>query len=91
MDVGGKIRQVDRLFDIPNSTLSDHMNGRTLTWKRGPAGVLTLEQEPQLVQYAMKMADLSYLLNLGQLKIKVAEMIQDCPTPFIDGFLEGLG
>jgi hypothetical protein len=85
VDARDKIRQVARLFDIPTSSLSDHVNGRTLTRKRGPTSVMTPEEESQLVQYAMKMADLGYPLNLGQLKIKVAEMTQDRPTPFIDG------
>lgn len=85
MDARGKIRQVARLFDIPASSLSDHVNGRTLTWKKGPTSILTPSEESQLVQYAMKMVDLSYPLNLSQLKIKVAEMTQDCPTSFTDG------
>ena len=91
VDVGGKIRQVYRLFDISALALSDHISGRTLTWKRGPAGVLTPEEEPQLLQYVMKMVDLGYPLNLRQLKIKVIEMIQDCPISFTNGFMEGLG
>jgi hypothetical protein len=33
----------------------------------------------------MKMADLGYPLNLGQLKIKVAKLTQEHPTPFPDG------
>jgi hypothetical protein len=42
VDAGGKVRAVARYFDIPHSSLSDHVHGKTLTRKKGQAGVLTV-------------------------------------------------
>lgn len=45
VNLGGKVRQVARLFDIPALSLFDHINGKTLTRKRGRGGVLYVSEE----------------------------------------------
>jgi hypothetical protein len=76
VDLGGQIHTIAKLYGIPPFSLVDHINGRTLTRKRGREGVLSVTEESQLVDYVLKMAELSYPLSLGQLKIKVAELVQ---------------
>ena len=75
VDNGYKLREVAQHFDIPVSSLSDHVNGRTLSRKPGPGGVLSMEEESLLVEYMFKMATLGYPLTLGQLKLKVAMIV----------------
>jgi hypothetical protein len=87
VDLGEKVQQVARLFDIVASSLFDHINGKTLTRKRGQGGVLSVSEEEELVAYTMKMADLGHLLSVGQLKIKATEITQERPTPYVGGVL----
>ena len=82
---GGKIRAVARNFDIPASTLADHVNGRILQRKKGPPTVLTQSEETALEQYILKMQEYAYPLSMDQLRLKVAEMVQERVTPFRDG------
>jgi hypothetical protein len=37
------------------------------------------------VDYMMKMANLGYPLSMADVKIKVAEIVQERPKPFTDG------
>ena len=85
---GGKIRAVARNFDIPASTLADHVNGRILQRKKGPSTVLTQSEEKALEEYILKMQEYAYPLSMDQLRLKVVEMIQERVTPFRDGILE---
>jgi hypothetical protein len=85
VEEGCKIREVARHFDIPASSLADHVHGRTLTRKRGRGGVLTDVEEHLLVDWMLKMANLGYPVNMGELKAKVFELTQTRPTPFTDG------
>jgi hypothetical protein len=85
VEEGYKIREVARHFDIPTSSLADHVHGRTLTRKRGRREVLTDAKEQLLVDWMLKMANLGYPVNMGKLKAKVFELTQTRPTPFTDG------
>ena len=82
---GAKIRAIARDFDIPQSTLGDHVNGRVLQRKKGPPIVLTHSEETTLEAYILKMQEYAYPLSMDQLRLKVAEMVQDRVTPFRDG------
>ena len=84
---GGKIRAVARNFDIQASTLADHVNGRVLQRKKGPPTVLTQSEEKALEEYILKMQEYAYPLSMDQLRLKVAEMVQERVTPFRDGIL----
>ena len=82
---GAKIRAVARDFDIPTSTLGDHVNGRILQRKKRPPTVLTQSEEKALQAYILKMQEYAYPLSMDQLRLKVAEIVQDRVTPFRDG------
>ena len=84
---GAKVRAVARNFDIPASTLADHVNGRILHRKKGPPTVFTQSEEKALEEYILKMQEYGYPLSIDQLRLKVAEIIQDRVTPFRDGIL----
>ena len=65
VDPGRQICTIAKLYDIPPSSLVDHVNGRTLTRKRRWEGVLSTVEEAQVVDYVLKMAELGYPLSLG--------------------------
>jgi hypothetical protein len=85
VDAGCKVREVAKYFDIPASSLSDHVYDKTLGRKRGRPGVLTTDEEGLFVEYMLKMAALGYPLTLGQLKLKVGTMVQERANPFTNG------
>jgi hypothetical protein len=64
VEVGGKLKIVSRYFDIPSSSLSDHLYGRTLGRKRGPPTILKQEEESVLTTYMAQMQDCGHLLSL---------------------------
>jgi hypothetical protein len=69
-------------FGIPCSTLQNHLFGTTISRKWGKPKVLTPCEEEEFVVYNIKrMTTLSYPLTLLQLRMKVAEMTQENPTP----------
>jgi hypothetical protein len=87
---GIPIRTAGRVYGIPATSLRDHLFGRTLTQKRGRQGVLTVQEEAELEEYLLKMQDLGYPLTIGQLRLKVAEIVQTRPNPFTHG-IPGIG
>jgi hypothetical protein len=72
-------------FDIPRTTLRNHVMGLSLTRKRGRKPVLSRTEEEKVVQYIMGMARYGHPINITELKIKVAEATQLRETPFKDG------
>jgi hypothetical protein len=87
---GVPIRTAGRVYGIPATSLWDHLFGCTLIRKRGRQGVLTFEEEAELEDYLLKMQDLGYPLTIGQLRLKVAEIVQTRPNPFTHG-IPGIG
>ena len=85
VESGKKIRAVSRFYDIPYSTIADHLHGRILTRKKGPPIVLTKSEEKTLEEYILKMQEYGLPLSMDQLRLKVAEMTQQRVTPFRDG------
>jgi hypothetical protein len=73
---------VARYFDMPASSLRDHIYGRSTRRKRGRQGVLSVQEESDLIQYLLKMQDLGYPLTVGDLRLKVAEIIETRVNPF---------
>ena len=61
---GVKIRAVARNFDIPASTLANHMNGRILQRKKGLPTVLIHSKEKALEEYILKMQEYAYPLSM---------------------------
>ena len=82
---GVKVRAIAQNFDILVNTLADHVNGRILHRKKGPPTMLTQSEEKALEEYILKMQEYSYPLSMDQLRLQVAEMVQDRITPFRDG------
>jgi hypothetical protein len=59
--------------------------GKIVGRKRGRPGLLSVAKEALLVEYMLKMATLGYPLTLGQLKMKVATLVQERTNPFTKG------
>jgi hypothetical protein len=57
VESGGKLKTVARYYDIPSTSLLDHLYGRTLDKKRSPLTILKTEEENALVAYMGKMQD----------------------------------
>ena len=88
MDVvegGTALKTAAQFYRIPPSTLSDRVSGRSLTGKRGPPLVLSIEEEKALEDYMVQMADYGHPLSMEQLRLKVALHTQERPTPFTNG------
>jgi hypothetical protein len=49
IDDGAPIKTVARLYGIPTTSLRHHVFGKTLSRKRGKSGVLSSEEENELV------------------------------------------
>ena len=82
---GAALKTAARFYGIPPSTLSDWISGRSLTGKRGPPSVLSTEEENALEDYMVQMADYGHPLSMEQLRLKVALLTQERPTPFTNG------
>lgn len=89
VDAGSPIWTMARYFDMPASSLRDHIYGRSTGRKYGRQRVLSVQEESDLVQeendlvqYLLKMQDLRYPLTMGDLRLKVAEIIETRVNPF---------
>jgi hypothetical protein len=72
-------------FDIPRTTLRNHVMGLSLSQKRRKKPVLSKAEEAKVVKYIMGMAKYGHPINIMELKILVAEATQLRDTPFKDG------
>ena len=82
---GAALKTAARFYGISPSTLSDRVSGRSLTGKRGPPSVLSTEEKNALEDYMVQMADYGHPLSIEQLRLKVALLTQERPTPFTNG------
>ena len=64
-DDGAPIKTVARHYGIPTTSLRDHVTGKTISRKRGKSGVLSLEEENELVKWILKMQTLGHPINLS--------------------------
>ena len=85
LDKGASLGAAARAHNIPVSSFRDHAIGKTKGRKRVGEGVLTEDEESQLVAYVMDMQRLGWLLNVNQLKLKVAQICEGRDTPFVNG------
>ena len=85
VDAGSKIAAAARDAGIPQSSLRDHLYGRTLKRKKGRQGVLNEEEESALVKWMLEMEDHVHPISIFELRRKVAEITQERWTPFKDG------
>ena len=86
-NLGYKISECCEAFNIPRSSLRDHLSGRTTTRKIGARTILTNQEEQLLIQYIDEMLEVGQPLTPQMLKLKVAEICQGKLTPFKDGIL----
>lgn len=85
VEAGAKIKTTARYYDIPASSLTDHLYGRTLSRKRGPSTIFKKEEESALETYMERMQNCGHPLSMEDLRLKVALITQDRVTPFRDG------
>ena len=65
------VREAAKKYSIPKSTIHDHIGGRPVS-RPGPAPVLTKEEENELVDWIVKMAEVGY----EQCKQQVCQMVK---------------
>lgn len=82
LERGEPIRTVAGHFDIPQSTLADHVHGRILKRKNGLPTVLNEVEEKALEEYIINIRNCGYPLTMDDLKYKVAEIVQTRVIPF---------
>jgi hypothetical protein len=82
---GSPIQTAPLDFDIPRTTLRNHVMGLSLSRKKRRRPVLSKVEEEKVVQYILGMARYGHPINITELKIKVAEATQLHDTPFKDG------
>ena len=84
-NVGYKLEECCKAFNIPKSSLRDHLSGRTKSRKIGAKTILTEQEEELIIEYMDEMIDVGQPLTPYMLKMKVAEISQGRLTPFKDG------
>ena len=85
VEQGASIKTATRSYGIPPTSLTYHLIGRSQGKKREPPPVLTMQEESALEKYMTDMADYGHPLSIEHLRLKVALLTQERPTPFIDG------
>ena len=89
VDNGKSMKKAAEENNIPYSSFRDHCYGKTRSRRRGVSGVLTPEEEKELVDYLVKMCDMGFGLSPSALKMKVYEITKSRWTPFRDGIPGG--
>jgi hypothetical protein len=79
------LREAARENGIPYTSLRDWCHGLTRSRSRGRRGVLSAQEENEVVEYLLKMCDAGYGLSPNALKMKVYEITRNRWTPFQDG------
>jgi hypothetical protein len=79
------LRQAARAYNIPPSSLYDHLTGKIKKRKRGPQGVLSQEEEALVVEWILNTQEEGRSVTIQQLKLKVAEITRTRQTPFTKG------
>jgi hypothetical protein len=76
------LRKVNRHWNIPLTSLFDHLDGKRRSKKPRPTSMLTLEENKVVVAWVLSMKEVRLSISLQQLKMKVAKLTQTRPTPF---------
>jgi hypothetical protein len=85
VDEGQSMKKAAEENNIPYTSFRDHCLGKTRSRCRGVKGVLTPEEEAEIVDFLVRMCDLGFGLTPSALKMKVFEITQHRWTPFRDG------
>jgi hypothetical protein len=70
-------RKVSKHWNIPFTSLSNHLYGKTTFKKLGSS-----KEKDQVVVWVLTKQEIGLLISLQQLKLKVAKLVQIKPTPF---------
>ena len=82
-DLGYKLSDCAKAFNIPKSSLRNHLSGKTTTRETGPKTLLSKQEEGFVIEYIYEMLDVGQPLTPQMLKLKVAEICQSrIITPF---------
>jgi hypothetical protein len=68
------LKKANKSWNIPMSSIVDHLNGKTMSRKLGPIGVLTEENDATMIKWTLDMQECGLSLNLQQLKMKIVEL-----------------
>jgi hypothetical protein len=78
-------RRPSKHWNIFLTSLFDHLYVKTKSRKLGPTNMLIIKENQVMVAWVLSMQKVGLSLNLQQLKMKVAKLIQTRPTPFRRG------
>ena len=70
IDDGAPIKSASRIHGISTTSLWDHDTGKTIGRKCGKLGVLSFQEESELVNWSLKMHRLSHPINLSQCHLR---------------------
>ncbi len=76
------LRRANKSWNIPMSSLANHLNGKTESRKMGPRGVLIKEENVVVIKWTLDIQECELSINLQQLKMKVVKLTQTKDTPF---------
>jgi hypothetical protein len=68
------LKKASMYWNIPFTSLLDHLNGRTRSMKVGPQGVLIKIKDGAIVSWVLNLQKTNLFITLQQLKLKVAEV-----------------
>ena len=75
-NIGCKLGDCYKAFNIPKSSLMDHLSGRTNSRKIGAKIILIKHEEELIIEYMDEMIEVGQPLTPHMLKMKVAEICQ---------------
>jgi hypothetical protein len=90
-DDGLKIGEASRVYNIPATSLRNHLWGTTNGRHRGICPTLKHDEEQKLVEFIFKMQEIGYPLTTTDLRVKVAQATQARQTPWSATGLPGSG
>ncbi len=76
------LNRVNRSWNIPMSSLSNHLNGKTRSRKMGPRRVHIKVEDSLMIAWTLAMQECGLSIRFQQLKMKVTNLTQIRVTPF---------
>ena len=80
------VHQASQIYDIPKTTISDHVAGKRVHSRHGPEPYLSKQLEDRIASWLIKMAQIGYGQTKEQLFIKIQELVYylQIRTPFLN-------
>jgi hypothetical protein len=82
-------KKASEKFNIPYSWFREHCYGLRTSRARGAKDILSPQEEGQLVEWLMQMAEAGHGLTIVALKMKVSEITMTRVIPFRNGIPRG--